>query len=88
MGGATLKHRMCKLHMAEHRKCLMWDVMLNIDIHNYAAILKSMPHFKTNDLIKLRLHKIKGVTEEQGSIVSSHVCACPPTEPLPKPHQT
>jgi len=87
MGGADLKHQMCKLQMVEHRKCLMWDVMLITAIHDYVAILKSMPHFKITDLIKFRLQQIKGVIEEQGSIMSSHVCACPPTEPLPKPHQ-
>jgi hypothetical protein len=74
--------------MLEQRKCLMWDVMLIIATHNYMAILKSMPYFKTNDLVKFRLQQIKGVIEVQGSTVLSHVCACPPTEPLPKPQQT
>jgi hypothetical protein len=66
----------------------MWDVMLIIAIHKYVAILKYMPYFKTTDLIKFRLQQIKGVIEVQGSTVSSHVCACPTTEPLPKPQQT
>ena len=48
MVGADLKHQMFKLHLAEQMKCSMWHVMLIIAIHNYVAILKSVPHIKLN----------------------------------------